>query len=58
MSEEAGNLILLGFIGFLLVMIGLTGRLGSVLGSIIDPGSMVESTQSFPGGVQGGGSSF
>lgn len=58
MGEEAGNLILLGFLAFLLIMIGLSGRLGSILGALIDPGAMEETTQNFSGGVIGGGSSF
>lgn len=38
-------------IGFLLIQIGLTGKLGSVLGAMIDPGSMIDITQAESQGI-------
>lgn len=45
MAEAGGiKLALMGAIGLLLIEIGLTGKLGSLVGAIIDPASMVAET--------------
>ena len=38
--ENGLNLAALAFIGFLLIEVALTGKLGSMLGAIIDPANM------------------
>ena len=44
----------MSFIGFLMIMIGVTGKLGSLLGAVIDPANMVDSQP--PGSGSAGGS--
>ena len=39
---KVGGILFFVAIGFLLILIGLQGNLGSVLGAIIDPSSMRE----------------
>jgi hypothetical protein len=50
--EDGGKLAAMFAVGFLLIMAGLNGRLGSILGAIIDPSSMQEG----PVGTSGGSS--
>lgn len=40
---DGGRLILMLFVGFLFLEVALTGKLGSILGSFIDPGKMIDS---------------
>lgn len=50
-DNSGGRLGLMAFAGFLLFEIGVTGKLGSILASVIDPGSLVET----PSGGSGTG---
>jgi len=40
--EDGGRLALISVVGFLLIMIAITGRLGSILASVVAPGDMSE----------------
>lgn len=46
MDNSGGRLFLMAIVGWLLIEVGLTGRLGSILASFIDPQAMVEQNQS------------
>lgn len=46
MDNSGGRLALMAAIGFLLIEIGILGRLGSILGAIIDPADMIDMSQS------------
>jgi hypothetical protein len=49
--NDGGRLLLMAVIGFLLIQIGLSGKLGSVLGAMIDPNSMIDVTQAESQGI-------
>lgn len=40
MDEDAAKLVGMAIVGFLAIQIGISGRLGSILGAIIDPANM------------------
>ena len=42
MDNSGGRLALMAVVGFLLIEIGILGRLGSILGAMIDPANMVD----------------
>jgi Lysozyme like domain len=46
MDNSGGRLFLMAIVGWLLIEVGLTGRLGSMLASFIDPQAMIEQNQS------------
>ena len=45
MDNSGGRLFLMAIVGWLLIEVGLTGRLGSMLASFIDPQAMIEQNQ-------------
>lgn len=51
MESDAGKLLLMSFLGFLAIEVGISGHLGSILGAIIDPANMT--SQDFGGGAGG-----
>lgn len=56
---DGGRLLLMLFVGFLFLEVALTGKLGSILGSFIDPSNMQGSGETLTDtqskqGIQGG----
>jgi hypothetical protein len=42
--HDGGRLALIAWIGFVLIFVGLTGRLGSILATLIDPGGLFDTS--------------
>ena len=55
MESDAGKLLLMSFVGFLAIKVGISGHLGSVLGAIVDPANMTSQVinTNFGGGAGG-----
>lgn len=54
---NGSKLAWMSFIGFLMIMIGVTGKLGSLLGAVIDPANMVDIQPGETGATTGGSQS-
>lgn len=51
---NGSKLAWMSFIGFLMIMVGVTGKLGSLLGAVIDPANMIDLQPGEVGGGQSG----